>query len=322
MLSWLRAHRATGRAIEAFWRPFLISALNDDLDDIAADYGIMTVVRAFLLNRRGYEVGLPTVPLRDLYTPCIAHLNRFGGCVELDRGAAGFSVSGNRITSVTLTDGTAATADVYLSAVPFDVLLKLLPDKEIAQSAYFGDLRRLEVSPITAVHVWFDRPVTDLAYVAVLGRTIQWVFNLGVRAPDGAGPSGAALGLVVSASDAWMRRPQQEIVQEALEDLRALFPAVREAGLLKTVVVKEGRATFAPRPGCDAWRPGPVSPIANLFVAGDWTQTGWPATMESAVRSGYQSAEAILEAAGKPGRILQPDLAVEGLMRWALGIKT
>lgn len=314
-LDWLHAHQATPRSISAFWRPFLISALNDELDDIAVDYGITTVVKAFLLNRTGYEVGLPTVPLSDLYVPATAFIEQSGGQVMLDTGVSALSITDDRVASITCSDGVVDTADAYVVAVPFDVLLKLLPDEVVDRFPYFTRLRQLEVSPITAIHVWFDRPVTDLAYVAVLGRTIQWVFNQSIRSSESAG---AYLGLVVSASDEWMKLSQQEIVRRALEELQSLFPSVKEAQLLKAIVVKEGRATFAPKPGSQALRPGPVSPVAGLYVAGDWTQTGWPATMESAVRSGYGAAEAVLADIGTPEKILQPDLPVDGLMRWVV----
>lgn len=321
MMQWMRSHSQTDRTIEAFWRPILVSALNDELEDITASYGIMTVVKAFLVNRRGYEVGLPVVPLGDLYDPCAAFLETRNGAVELNRGVSRITLKDDAIESVTLSDGETVTADAYLSAVPFDVLLKLLPDDAIDADSYFSELRRLEVSPITAVHIWFDRRVTDLDYAAILGRTIQWVFNQRIReAPSKSPDSGSHLGLVISASDELMKLPQQQIIDRAMDDLRSLFPAVHDATLLKAIVVKEGRATFAPKPGCDARRPGPVSPIHNLFVAGDWTQTGWPATMEGAVRSGYQAAEALLAFMGTPRAVVQPDMPAEGVMRWITGV--
>ena len=320
MEAWLRAHGASDRAVEAFWEPFLISALNDQLGDIDADYGIRTAVRAFLINRRGYEVGLPAVPLGDLYAPCIEYIEQRGGRVALDQGAQGIKSHGGRVTSITLQDGSSVHADAYLSALPFDALCRLLPESD-ASHPYFSILSGLSVSPITAVHVWFDRPVTHLDYAAVIGRRIQWIFNQTIRDPGAfsAGKPGTYLGLVVSASDEWMKLPRQQIIDQAMEDLRSLLPSVRQAEMIKAVVVKEGRATFAPRPGCDALRPGPSSPLSNLFIAGDWVQTGWPATMESAVRSGYQSAEAVLQSVGAPARVLKPELPAEGLMRWVAG---
>ena len=320
MKAWLKAHGASDRAVEAFWKPFLISALNDELDDIDADYGIRTAVRAFLINRRGYEVGLPAVPLGDLYAPCIEYIERRGGRVVLDQGVQDISSHGGRVTSITLQDGSSVEAETYLSGLPFDALGRLLPER-YATHPFFSILNGLTVSPITAVHVWFDRPVTHLDYAAVIGRKIQWIFNQSIRDPDAfaSGNPGTYLGLVVSASDEWMKLPRQQIIDQAMDELRSLLPAVRKAELIKAVVVKEGRATFAPRPGCDALRPGPSCPLSNFFIAGDWVQTGWPATMESAVRSGYQAAEVLLGSLGEPARILKPELPVEGLMRWVTG---
>ncbi len=320
MEAWLKVHGASDRAVEAFWKPFLISALNDELDDIDADYGVRAAVRAFLINRRGYEVGLPAIPLGDLYAPSIEYIEQRGGRVVLDQGVQSISSHGGRVTSITLQDGTSVEAGAYLSGLPFDALCRLLPDSYTTHP-YFSILTGLTVSPITAVHVWFDRPVTNLDYAAVIGRRIQWIFNQSIRDPDAlaSGNPGTYLGLVVSASDEWMKLPRQKIIDQAMEDLRSLLPAVRQAELIKAVVVKEGRATFAPRPGCDALRPGPSCPLSNLFIAGDWVQTGWPATMESAVRSGYQATEALLGSLGARTRILKPELPVEGLMRWLVG---
>ena len=322
MADWLKAHGATKRAVEAFWKPFLISALNDELGDIDADYGIGTAVRAMLLNRSGYEVGLPMVPLGDLYAPCIDYIEQRGGRVVFNRGVTGISVQDGKVTSLSLQDGSSVEAGAYLSALPFDVLCRLLPQSQAADP-YFSMLDGLSVSPITAVHVWFDRPVTELGYAAVIGRRIQWIFNQSSRHAGGfsADNGGAYLGLVVSASDDWMKTPRQVIIDQAMEDLESLLPAVRQAKLLKAIVVKEGRATFAPRPGCDALRPGPSSPLSNFSIAGDWVQTGWPATMESAVRSGYQAAEVLLRTRGVRTPILKPDLPAEGLMKWVTGMR-
>ena len=322
MAAWLKAHGATKRAVEAFWKPFLISALNDELDDIDADYGIGTAVRAMLLNRSGYEVGLPAVPLGDLYAPCIDYIEQRGGRIVFNRGVTGISVHDGKVASISLQDGSSIEAAAYLSALPFDVLCKLLPQSH-ASDPYFSMLDGLSVSPITAVHVWFDRPVTELGYAAVIGRRIQWIFNQSSRHAGAfsADNGGAYLGLVVSASDDWMKTPRQVIIDQAMEDLESLLPAVRQAKLLKAIVVKEGRATFAPRPGCDALRPGPSSPLSNFSIAGDWVQTGWPATMESAVRSGYQAAEVLLRTHGVRTPILKPDLPAEGLMKWVTGLR-
>ncbi len=159
---------------------------------------------------------------------------------------------------------------------------------------------RFEHSPITGIHLWFDRPVTDLPHATLLDRTIQWMFNK---------REGRYLQLVVSASRSLVETPRAEVIALALRELAEFFPLVREAKLEKAHVVKEIRATFSAKPGLEPFRPVARTKIANLFLAGDWTRSGWPATMEGAVRSGYLAAEAVTEAAGFPQHFVVPDIA-------------
>ena len=156
----------------------------------------------------------------------------------------------------------------------------------------------------------------DFHYAAVLGRTIQWVFNRSAISGNGASPSGPQyLQLVVSASRSLLTLGREEIVQLCVGELQELFPPCRQASLLKAVVVKESRATVSLRPETETLRPGPTTPFPNLFLAGDWTASGWPPTMEGAVRSGYRAAELVTEAAGNPQKFVQPDLPAEPLAR-------
>jgi uncharacterized protein with NAD-binding domain and iron-sulfur cluster len=219
-----------------------------------------------------------------------------------------------------LENGSEEVADFYVAAVPHDLLPALLPPAVVEREPAFANLRRLSSAPITGVHLWFDRAVISEPFLTLLDRTTQWIFNKSRlcaipgddrgtnRAPaDG----GQYLQLVISASYSLVPRSRQEITELCRGELLEVFPAAREAHLLKATVVKEIAATFSPEPGCDRWRPAQTSPVKNLFLAGDWTATGWPATMEGAVRSGYLAAEAALAAAGTPQRLLQPDLPVE-----------
>jgi len=179
------------------------------------------------------------------------------------------------------------------------------------------NLRNLTASPITGVHLWFDRTVMTEPFLTLLDSTTQWVFNK-TQLYGLAEGRGQYLQLVISASYSLASRPRQDIIAQCLEELRNVLPATREATLLKGTVVKEMSATFSPVPGSDRWRPAQKSPLPGLFLAGDWTSTGWPSTMEGAVRSGYLAAEAILSDAGMPRKLLQPDLRAEGLARlWA-----
>ena len=159
---------------------------------------------------------------------------------------------------------------------------------------------KLEHSPITGVHLWFDREVTTLPHATLLDRTMQWVFNK---------DRGRYLQLVVSASRDLTALSRADIIDIAVGDLRLYFPKVKEATLVKAHVIKEQRATFSAAPETEALRPKCDAGPRGVVLAGDWTRTGWPATMEGAVRSGYLAAEAVARAAGKSVQFLLPDIA-------------
>ena len=328
MLEWLRGEGQTPAAIERIWRSVLVSALDEELDRAAARYGVDVFWKAFLRNRRGFEVGIPTVPLGELYGGCREAIERRGGAVRTRTTVRGLRIEGGRATAAVLDDGNEVTADYIVSAVPHDLLLELLPPGVIASETTFTGLRELRSSPITGVHLWLDRVVMEEPYVALLDRTTQWIFNkTRLYWPPSGGtqhaaplPSQAApqyLQLVISASYELVDKSRQEIVDLCWREVQESLPAARGAQLAKATVVKEVAATFSPAPGCDRVRPGSRSPLANLFLAGDWTATGWPATMEGAVRSGYLAAEAILAVDGHPKTLLCDDLPPQGLARHA-----
>src|SRR5207245_1589483 len=166
---------------------------------------------------------------------------------------------------------------------------------------------------ITGVHFWFDRPVLDEPFVTLLDTTTQWIFNkTALYGGSGGDPKRATdssegtqyLQLVISASYDLLQKSREEIIDLCLAEVCHALPKARDAQLLKATVIKEAAATFSPEPGVDRWRPGQSTAIPGLFLAGDWTQTGWPATMEGAVRSGYLAAEALLRSSGAPKTFL------------------
>jgi squalene-associated FAD-dependent desaturase len=317
MLAWLEKHRQTERAIRRFWEVILVSALDEQLDRIDARYGIDVFWKAFLSTRSGYRVGIPRVPLGELYEECREALAQQGGEVQLRAGIRALVVTEGRVVGVEREDGSLEIADYYLAAVPQDVLPELVPAEIVEREPAFANARRLRTSPITGVHLWFDRVVMNEPFLTLLDSTTQWVFNKTQLYGDPE-ESGQYLQLVISASYGLAPRSRQEIIALCLDELRRVLPATTEAKLVKGTVVKEMSATFSPAPGSDAWRPAQKSPLPGLFLAGDWTSTGWPSTMEGAVRSGYLAAEAILSDAGMPRKFLRPDLSPEGLARlWA-----
>ncbi len=281
MLDWLLQKRQTAHAIDRFWRQILVSAVNEDLEHMAATHGFQVFWLGFMSRADSYEMGVPSIPLSELYN--VSAWKRLGNVriharCPVDRiEEGGFLVGGE-----------VRTADHYICALPFERL------ESVGLEA-----PKFEHSPITGVHLWFDREVTTLPHATLLDRTMQWMFNK---------DSGRYLQLVVSASRDLTNLSRNEIVEIAIGDLRLYFPRVKEARLVKSHVVKEQRATFSPAPETECLRPTPESGLPKAFLAGDWTRTGWPATMEGAVRSGYLAAEGVAQAAGKPTRFLVPDL--------------
>jgi zeta-carotene desaturase len=180
-----------------------------------------------------------------------------------------------------------------------------------------SQLSRFESSPITGIHLWFDREFTELPHAALLDRTIQWMFQKSKLQSqrEGRTEAGSYLELVVSSSKSLVELGRQEIIDLAMRELAEFFPTVSSAKLVKATVIKEMNAGYSALPGSDSYRPSSRSPWPLLFLAGDWTATSWPATMEGAVRSGYKAAEAITADAASPQSFLVPDSPASGFMR-------
>lgn len=301
---WLAHHRQTPRTIARFWGLVLVSALNEAPDRVGLRYARKVFLDGFLRHRKGFEVELPSVPLGRLYGDELrGWLDHHGVCVRLGEAVRAVLVEGGKVRGVQLRSGPRLEADWYLSAVPFDRLLDLLPAEVVNGNAYFRDLRNLQTSPITSVHLWYDRPLTELPHVVLVDCVGQWLFNRGETAPHE-----HYVQVVVSAARDFRGLGHDEVRRLITEELARLFPPAAQSRLLRARVVTEHAATFSAVPGVDRWRPPQVSPLDNLLVAGDWTATGWPATMEGAVRSGYLAAEAILDGRGTPARLVRPEL--------------
>ncbi len=322
MLDWLHRMKQTPDAIDRFWRVVLVSALDEELDRTDARYGIDVFWKAFLGSRGGYRVGIPSVPLADLYEGCRASIAARGGRIALRSGIREIRVRDGRFAGAVLEDGSEISSDACIAAVPHSVLPGLLPKEMSETGGMLAGLQNIRSSPITGVHFWFDRAVMAEPFLTLLDHTTQWVFNKTLLYGDKAG-RGQYLQLVISASYDLVPRSRQEIIDLCRSELGEILPATREAQLEKATVVKEISATFSPRPGVDQWRLAQKTAVEDLYLAGDWTRTGWPSTMEGAVRSGYLAAEAVLAGFGRPQSFLQPDLPFEGLSKkWAERVKS
>lgn len=326
MLDWLGRMKQTRGAIDRFWRVVLVSALDEELSRMDARYGIDVFWKGFLANRDGYRVGIPTVPLGELYEGCREAIAARGGVVRTRAGVREIRLCNRKFAQAVLEDGSEISANACISAVPHSVLLGMVPAELGEEERPLAGLKNIRTSPITGVHLWFDGIVMSEPFLALLEHTTQWIFNKsllyaaaesGKQGPEfkdgGTSTGGQYLQLVISASYDLVARSRQEIIETCLRELADVLPATREAKLKKGTVIKEIHATFSPEPGVDRRRPGQEIGVDNLYLAGDWTQTGWPATMEGAVRSGYLAAEAALAKFGRPRKLLQPDLPFQGL---------
>ena len=329
MLDWLHRMKQTPPAIERFWRVVLVSALDEELERTAAQYGIDVFWKGFLANRSGYEIGIPSVPLATLYEGCRDAIVSRGGSVGLRCGVRQVRLQNGAFASAVMEDGFEVAADFCILAVPHSVLLGLLPKEFGEPGGPLETLQRIRTSPITGVHMWFDRVVMSEPFLTLLDHKTQWIFNKSllyremgngtqIAQDDAPCPSGRYLQLVISASYDFVPLSRQQIIDLCRAELADVLPATREARLERATVIKEVSATFSPEPGIDQLRPAQDFGVKNLFLAGDWTRTGWPSTMEGAVRSGYLAAEAVLARLGRAQKFVQPDLPAEGLSNfWA-----
>lgn len=319
MLDWLRAQRQSPAAIERFWKAVLVSALSDELDRIDVHYGVMVFWKSVLSNKTGYRMGVPAVALNDLYDGCLREITQRGGEVTFRAPARRLHIENGALVKIEFDDQRAESADAYVLALPHEALADILPPEALAADSTLGNLKKIEDASITGVHLWFDRTVMDEPYLTLLETTTQWIFNKSALygSSNGSRPPAAQqyLQLVISSSHELLRKSRQEIVDICIAEVRRALPRARDACIVKSTVIKEANATFSPLPGVDRWRPPQKTQIRGLYLAGDYTATGWPATMEGAVRSGYLAAEAILRDAGAPRQFLQPDLPVEPLVK-------
>jgi squalene-associated FAD-dependent desaturase len=313
-LDWLKRHGQTAQAIDRFWKTILVSALNEDLDRVSVPYGAQVVRESFLKSVGAGRMGIPMVPLTELYGTAGDYIRARGGEIQLRAGVESFRAEDSAV-NVTA-NGQERKYDYLILAVPFDVLGRILPDTPLSEPLAAA-LGQFSPSPITGIHLWFDRQISELDHAVLLDRTIQWMFHKSrlIQAREKADGTGSYVELVVSCSRSLVEKSKAEIVEMAVKEAQEFFPEARSAKLLKSTVIKEVHATYSPRPGIDQYRPKPETAWPRIFLAGDWTATGWPATMEGAVRSGYLAAEALARFGGASASFLVADLGPTGLMK-------
>lgn len=287
-------------ARRAFWYPLSIATLNDEPDVSSAALLAEVLKRAFFSRRSDSAFVYSRVGLSDLYcTGARKIIEQAGGIVAQKAIVEGLEVDGEgEVERVRLRDGRKLEAAHFVSAVPPHNLVRMLPENAVADP-FFQKCNQLGTSPIICVHVWLDREVTRSSFVGFIGTATQWLFNKrriferhGERHPG-------YLSFVISGARRLVDTSNEELLDLVIKDLGAMIPAARSAKVTKALVLKEKQATMAPNPESYLLRPGAKTPLRNLFLAGDWIQTGLPATIESAVISGRAAAAAIAERAGR-----------------------
>ncbi len=317
--TWLRRTAQTDLAIRHFWEPIVLATLNDGFDRCSTRYAGQVIHETLLRNAKGGRLGIPTQPLSTFYSAFTRLAEQQGTVVHLRANVEHIESMNSGSWRVTLADGATLHAPAIVLALPFEQTAKLLATLPFDQPRRVcEDLTHFVHAPITTVHLWFDRAVTELDHAALLDTRIQWMFNkTRIRAgePGARRDGGQYLELTISASFDELKKTREGILGPALEELRRFFPAVHTARLVKSGVLKEARATFSVLPGLDRFRPAAAAVGDGLFLAGDWTRTGWPSTMEGAVRSGRLAAEAVAKATQTQLTLVAADLPASGLMR-------
>ncbi|MEX1229996.1 MAG: hydroxysqualene dehydroxylase HpnE [Planctomycetaceae bacterium] len=328
---WLERNHQPSAVVERFWNVVLVSALSESSERISTKYARQVIVEAFLRNRNGWQVYLPVQPLASIYDAMVRELQSRGVTIRVQSGVQHLETADDHIAAVVLRDGTRVPCADCILAVSFDRVENLLPHV-LRDHPEMRGIKELQASPISSVHIWFDRPICDLPHAVIVDRFSQWMFNRTLihASGDASMPSPMRSDdlaashyyqVVISASRNVVELDSEAAIGRVLDDLRDIWPAARSARVLQSRLMTDHRAVFSPLPGIDRHRPLQQSPIANLQFAGDWTRTGWPATMESAVRSGFLAAENILRRRGGDyGRIVQPGLPTARLGKWLLGL--
>jgi|LakMenEpi03Aug12_release.lakeMendotaPanAssembly.Ray.scaffolds.fasta_scaffold162418_2 squalene-associated FAD-dependent desaturase len=304
-LDWLRSAGQPERVIRLFWQPVIESALGESIDLVGIAAARKVAVDGFLAHVDAADLIVPTEPLGRLFGDRLVHWLEAAGVVvsggtlvtEIERSATG------RVMAVRC-GAERLSCDAAIVAVPWKAAGRLVPDvvPDVAE--------QLVGSPITAVHLWFDRDVIDVPHAVLVGRVSQWVF----RGEPGSTTPGHCQ-VVISASRGLMQGDRQKLVDQVVAELREVFPAARDATLREAKVVTDPTAVLSVRPGVDAQRPATTTAVPNLFLAGDWTATGWPSTMEGAIRSGRIAAMAACRHLGLTVPVIVHDLPKNPLVR-------
>ena len=319
---WLKRTGQTQFSIRHFWNPILMATLNDGPARCSTKYAGKVFHELFVKSSAGGRLGIPTVPLSEFYGDVARMVEGFGGAVRLRAGVEEVAQQADGSWRVSTADA-GYSADAVILALPFEQTQRLLPavwlyGRDAGLGAYEvrsnleASMAHMVHSPFTSILLWYDRQITDLDHAWLLDSTIEWFFHKS-RIRRYATERGSYVEVVIAGSKAQLSQTREEILSSAQRELATFFPEVKRAKLVKSGVLKEARATFSVTPGLDRFRPSQRTPWPGLFLAGDWTCTEWPSTMEGGVRSGRLAAGVVM---GDAQRFMAREIPPDGWMRW------
>jgi len=294
---WLREQRQSQRTIDRFWSVILVSALGETVERVDLSMARKVFLDGFLRSAQGYEVLLPRIPLGEVFGRRVAdRLRQSGVGIHLGSPVRSIGTLEARAESLTLADGRQFPFDALILAVPWTAIERLLLPEQRTLLHRDWDVQQIESSAITAVHLWFDREITSLPHAALVGRVSQWIFRHSPSEQASANrETSERYQVVISASQRLADLPGDELLTRVLGDLRSAFPKAKAARLLHHRIVTERNAVFSVTPEAQQRRLPTETGVCNVYLAGDWTQSGWPATMEGAVLSGYRAASMVVQ---------------------------
>ncbi len=292
----LRRHKQSESLIRRLWEPIILATLNARPDQAAASLFVTVLQLAFFADEESARLLFPRRGLSELLAPLPDWLAAKGGALKLHTTVRELLLRDDKVRGVILNDGSELSSDIVISALPARSLGRVIP-AETAKRPEFRALQHCKTSPIISVYLWFDRSFLATEFTAMLGSSIQWVFNrraLCETAEELRQRYPGHVALTVSAADDIVNASSDAIIDLALRELRAAFPAARAAKLLHGTVIKEKSATFLATAAFEPLRPSPLTGLQNFVLAGDWTDTWLPATIEGAALSGIRAAREVM----------------------------
>jgi squalene-associated FAD-dependent desaturase len=326
MRHWLQSQGQSEMSINLFWSPILVSALGDTLENVSVPASRHVLVRGFMSRTDSYEIYVPTAPLDQLYERIAANLRR--QAVKLH--------SSSRVTNITRTNTTRTNttrtagdskwrfevgevekrADAIVSAVASFQLPQVFAADTISSGTELQSAASIEYAPITSIHLWTSRPFLERRQAVLPGGFVDWVFS-GDSSGKDRDERSHYYQLVISGSHDLRGRSEESIVMEAVAQLQVHWPTVTRDCIERFRVITQRRSAISMRVGIESKRPLQRSSLPGLYLAGDYTRTGWPSTMEGAVRSGYLAAEALLaDLFDTSVSVLRPDPKIGLLAKW------